>query len=653
MPTAQRRLNISPRRANGAPTEDIYLDEKQRDKVEQLLRRAKHWWDERADFRRRRARSRDYRRGNQWQEETKNKDGEIVTEEEAIKEQGRIPWVINQMATITRNLKGQWRQNRSDRAAFAVEREDAQATEMINVKRRGTRRYNRAEVVEADQFEEHVMSGASGFKVTIDWDASLSRNEVSIDPIDQTRLFFNLDLEDRRMNNLRIIGELHDMRPEELLGEYARDGRGDFDPEKAKKVRDAYANMDRDDLLNVQGAGFDTTDSLDFYSPADPGLARVIEVWTKERKITQYAHDRARGTWTELDDSTGPEAIQKANERRNAQGAPPIELRRKIEPVWVTRHLTPRGDLLFEAESPYWHDEHPYVIAIANLIDGETWGLLEQIIDPQRWLNRLVAQIDHAMGVGAKGVLMVPEETIPDDLTIDDFAEEWSKQGGVLKIKMKPGVEAPQEIVTNSIKPGSFELLQQLKQWIEQTSGVTGAQTGEQPQSGTPAMLFQQQIAQSSLTNLDYFESFFEGVRDLDNKTIQCIQQAIDQPLRLNEGATRQAIEYKPEDVRSLKFDVSMGSVKDTATFQQIFEEDLRGFLERGYIDFGTYLQMSAHPKAETLLRVLQQRDPEILGMGSAEMQGALAELAGEELPTSGDGAAQGQPQVQPSRQSR
>lgn len=601
----------------------MLLDERRRRRMEALLQDCKRWWDKRKDFRDRRARSRDYRRGRQWDEPAENEKGEQVTEKEVIEEQGRIPWVINQVASVVRNLKGQYRQNQSERAVFAVDEDDPLAVEMMNVKRRGTRRYNRADLVESDQFEEHILSGASCFKVQIGWQPDLNRNEVEIDPVDQTRLFFNMDVEDRRLKNLRLIGQLHDMSREEMLANFAIDERGDFDRRRAETLKRIYSEAGEARQPDIfADVGFDRTDGLEFYATNDTGLVRVIEVWTKRHVVKNFIHDRREGTWKETELTEAELAV--VNQERELNGEPRVELRQRLEPTWWVYYLSPRGDILYESETPYWHEEHPYILSLGNLMDGETWGLVEMIIDPQRWLNRLVISIDHAMGVGAKGVLLVPEDVIPKDMSIDDFAETWSKTGGVLKVKLKPGVEPPKEIVTNSIKPGSFELLQQLKAWIDETSGVTGAQRGEEPSSGTPAALFQQQVIQAGLTNLDYFESFFEGVRELDWKTVQCLQQAIDRRITLSEGATRDPIDYDPQKVREVQFDASIGKVQDTATYRQLYEEDLQRFLEAGFIDFGTYLQISAHPKSDTLLRVLQQRDPDMLSMGTTELQGAM-----------------------------
>lgn len=603
----------------------VRMDKRQRERMELLLQQAKRWWDEREDFRQRRARSRDYRRGRQWEETTKNDKGQTVTEKELIQEDGRIPWVMNQVASVARNLKGQFRQNQSERVAFAVDRENTEAVEMMNVKLRGTRRHNRAPSVEADQFEEHIMSGASAFKTQIEWVAALDRPEVTIDPVDQTRLFFNTDVEDRRLKDLRIIGELHDFSKEELLATFARDENGDFSYERANAIKRTYSNIDDMQVDPFAQSGPRRSDGLSFYTTHDTGLVRVIEVWKKRHILKTFVHDTEAGTWQQTQQD--PRQLALLNQERRAEGRPELIIRTRMEPTWWCYYLSPHGDVLYETETPYEHQEHPYVLGMANLLDGETWGLLEMIIDPQRWLNRLVVMIDHAMGAGAKGVLLVPESAVPDGMNIDDFAETWSTSNGVIKYKPKPGVPRPEEIVTNSIKPGSFQLLQQLKQWIEETSGVTGAQQGLAPKSGTPAALFQQQVIQSGLTNLDFFESFFEALRTLDYKVVQLIQQAINQPLVLNEGATRSAVEYNPKQVRELKFDTSVAQVEDTATYRQLFEQDLQQFLAGGFIDFGTFLQISSHPKSEALLRLLQQRDPDVLDVGATEMQGAMSAL--------------------------
>src|SRR5690606_27505457 len=119
--------------------------------------------------------------------------------------------VMNLASNVINNIDGQFRQNRSGRLAFAEERDDEEAVEMMNLARKAVRRYNESEVIEADQFKEHVLSGAAGFASTIRWDPRLQRHEIRDAEVDQTKFFYNLDVFDRRMTGLRLVGELHDV----------------------------------------------------------------------------------------------------------------------------------------------------------------------------------------------------------------------------------------------------------------------------------------------------------------------------------------------------------------------------------------------------------------------------------------------------------
>ena len=78
---------------------------------------------------------------------------------------------------------------------------------------------------------------------------------------------------------------------------------------------------------------------------------------------------------------------------------------RKFEQFWYVKFLTPFGHCLYEGETPYKHEEHPYAITLYPLLDGEVWGFVEDIIDQQRYINRLIIQMDFIMSASAKGTL--------------------------------------------------------------------------------------------------------------------------------------------------------------------------------------------------------------------------------------------------------
>lgn len=605
-----------------------------------LLDSCRRHWERREIFRRQRRRSRNYYRGRQWYELVEDPDnqGEMISERALIERQGRVPWVMNHIQAVVRNLKGQYRLNRSDRAVFAVSGEaDPDIMDQVNLGLRAVRRYNKMHTIEPDQFEEHLLSGASCFYVSLEYDHKLDRNEVYIEPVDQSRLFYNLDLDDRRMNGIRIIGRLMDLTRDEMLAAYAVDDAGNYSAGKAEKIRDQYANYGGTQWDLWTKHGFDRHDSVDFYNTYDTNRWRVVEVWCQKHELVSYVHDRASGTFGQM--ALSDAEIMEIEDEREAAGLPGIEVTKRLEPVWHVYHLTPYGDILFSQRSPYWHEAHPYVVGVSTLLDGETWGLVESVIDPQRWLNRITSMLDFSLAASAKGVLLIDEDMIPDDMSLDDFAAEWTKANGVVRFKPKPGFPIPQQIASNAIPAGAFEMLAALKQWIEETSGVTGPMQGFEPKSGTPASLYQQQVIQASTTNLDYFESFMEFCHEVDRKTLQVMLQGFAERRQINEPGSQVGAVYDPEAVRALDWDVALGDVSDTATYRQLFEADLQNFLGAGYLNFGTYLEMSSHPKAKQLLRVIQRDDPAIAEMSAIDIAQAMGPAGGQ-----GNQLAAGQP---------
>ena len=83
---------------------------------------------------------------------------------------------------------------------------------------------------------------------------------------------------------------------------------------------------------------------------------------------------------------------------------------------------------------------------------------MSDIVDIQRYINRLLTLLDFIIGSSAKGLLMVPQECIPDDMDIKDFAREYVKVNGVILLKKGAGDKLPKQIATNSTNIGAWEL---------------------------------------------------------------------------------------------------------------------------------------------------------------------------------------------------
>jgi len=587
-----------------------------------VLEEAHSAWTALQEDRERRRRHRNYLMGRQWQDTIETEEG-MKTEKAAIEEKGREAWQMNHLRPIVRNLKGQLRKNSSDRQAFAVDRENNKAAEVMTKALREARRINRMDTLEADAFLEHLLGGKVAFHIGYKYWSMYDRPEVTIRAVNMLRFFHNPDASDRRGHDLRLIGELHDMDVESICASFAPE-----DPDLADAIKDYYGEQRRESFWG--NYNFNRADSLGFYATEDDDMKRVVEVWRRELKDKLIIHDPAEPrVYAARPDDVHVRQPEAENQRRRQQGTPPLRYKQRSEMVWVGYFLTPTGEVLWAGETPYHHQEHPYAFGWAEKIDNESRGLLVDLIDQQRLYNRMIQIIDVGMATSARGVLMIPEEQIPEDMSPQDFADEWTRMNGVVAYKADPdnanldsGV-APEQVYSNSIPTGAFEWLAQMRGEIQEVSGVSGAVMGDEPPSDQPASLYQARIVQSQTTTLDLFETYFGILRKADVKTLQVAQQ-YHRDGRAVRGSKDDIVRFSKEDVRDVIFDVSLANVADTSTYRQLYEQDLKEMRAQGDLTFRQFLEMSSHPKADQLLELIQRTNPLVEGgdQETPQMQG-------------------------------
>ncbi len=578
-----------------------------------VLEDARLTWESLSNFRQRRGRSRDYYRGKPKETVYDRTLKKEVFEDDYIQSQGRIPYKSNQIGPMMRNLKGQMRAFKTQRIAVARNRDGTAEGEMMSEAITEVNDFNRTDdVIDVDAMEENLVGGLYGWKIGYTWQGKLNRYEVAIDLIDPTRMFFNQNIQDRRLVNLKIIGEVHDISLDEIKSQFGET------KEERDFIESQYREYARQPHLLPTVTGFSYKDQTNFYLSVDPNLCRLIEVWRKEYRNQNFVHDPNTGLYDVLD--VTPQQIAQLNwERANeaiAAGSPeplPIQIVEKFAPIWRVYFLTPNGLVLHEQDTPYWHQEHPYEIGFASLFDGEIWGLVEDIIDQQRLVNRLITNIDHMFGASMKGIIFVPEDSIPEGISFEQFAEEVVKFNGIIKIKHKPGSQIPQQVTANAIPAAMFTWLGEVQRQFQDISGVQNAQYGQAPQSGTPSSLYQAQIAQSQLNNRDYFDGFYATRRQRDLKAIQLISQYYDEPRWLVVNGRRadgqKRILYNPAKVRDIQWSLVVSDAPDSPNLRMLSEEFLQNLLQQNRLTFRQFLQVSSNPKADTLLQLIDKTD--------------------------------------------
>lgn len=399
--------------------EDKHLDDSQETVSEMLdlLEEAKAYWDSLSDLRRRRRRSRDFYRGRQWSDVIFDPtDNTSKTEETYLLEQGKQPLINNQIRQLVKNLLGQFRDNDYKPQARARKREDASVSEMMTNMIQRLYDINTLKEKDTRKFEEYLMSGVICFKSAYDWMRTQNRHEVKDIPVNTNYLFWNTETRDITGEDVNLIGEIVDAPLEDIISAFAKD------EEEEQTIRKWYLQYDRKRTEYYSQQGSDREDTLDFDFPMDHNLCRYYEIWKLKNKKKVMCHDWLKGTWYQhpLELEKAIEQVETENTQRlmeaytqftamgmmlgtfddflvseEAANIPLIDYEIKpYEPVWCFYMVTPDGFILDSGETPYEHEEHPYTLRLFPLIDGEVWGFVEDIIDQQKMINRMVALID-------------------------------------------------------------------------------------------------------------------------------------------------------------------------------------------------------------------------------------------------------------------
>ena len=170
--------------------------------------------------------------------------------------------------------------------------------------------------------------------------------------------------------------------------------------------------------MAYESFGYPLNSYYDFLVPNDATRCRVIEIWRKESKPRYRCHDVNNGDVFKIDIEDFEEFVGSVNRERIEQAhqlgmadedVPLIKYEWFMDNYWYYYFLSPFGDILDEGETPYEHKSHPYVFKAYPFIDGEIHSFVSNVIDQQRYTNRLITMYDWIMRASAKGVLLFPE----------------------------------------------------------------------------------------------------------------------------------------------------------------------------------------------------------------------------------------------------
>ena len=567
----------------------------------QLLAEAEQCFQSLADFRQRRQRAVDYYRGRQWGDLV-TEDGRQMTEDQYLRREGRIPLKQNMIRPPLRNLIGQYRSNATKPMVFARNRTDQRTAEMMSVALDAVLSQNNYASRDARQLEEFLISGCCIYRTSYSMDDNRQHALPKFRAVNPSRFFMRCG-NDVCGDDVDLVGEVLDLSLDQLLATYAHTTT------EGEYLRSLYPDADAatGHEWSVQ-APTATLQGSDLLSPDQKGRCRVIEIWRKEGSWCLYCHDPLDGSY-ELRTLDSQAWITAENCRRNQSGLPAIALRQKYATRWHCYHLTPAAQTIYEGYSPYQHASHPFIFAFYPMVNGECWGLVEDLIDQQKMINRNMVMFDFMNSASAKGVLLVPEDCIPDDGSLEEIADEWTRYNGVIKIRTRTGAIIPQQISSNAINPGLSQMLQMQMNMMNDIGGVGNAAQGKAPAQGTPTSLYAMEHQNATINTLDYIDTFNHFVQQRDQRMIQLIQQYYTSSQYINLAGrdySEEAKHYDPQAARDVDYMNSIVQSQDVPAFRSLMDNTLMQLLQNQQITLQMFLENCSLPYADRLLQQLK-----------------------------------------------
>lgn len=608
-------------------------------------------WSAGAPFRRQTQRSDRYYKGDQWKDkvEIRHRDGtkEVLTEEEYIERQGRPALKLNLIRPLVTNVIGQLRQNPYKSTIFARTADGQKAADIMTAALEGVHSMNSRSERDARLYESFLVSGAAIYITGYKFDDRRKTPFPYYNEVDVSRYFQTVSASDVCGEDVDFCGDFIDTSLLDAKSMYAKTRKQEEEIEKI------YGKSNRRDVVSNLQFVTPNSENVSPRISLGSGECRIIRVCRKEGHWDLAVHDYSDASWETYNLTTHPHiksdidaeiarrkkiADELGIDYEDGSNRLLIEYEEKFVTSWVYYHLSPWGHILWKQDSPYDHNHHCYVAKFYPLFRGQAYGMVADLIDPQRSFNRNFIMHDFISSAAAKGVLLVPEEAIPDDMDIEDFADEWSRYNGVIKYRAKDGVKQPEQVVARNFNVGQFDMINLQMKLMHDISGVHDAAQGKSLGTGTPSSLYQQAAQNSHVNVLDYMESFAWLLSERDYKMVQIIKQFYTDATPLpTAGKSRETVFYDPALVRNYDYFNEITRGNDTPVARMYLDTMLFQMLQQGLITLEMYLEESTAPFSDSLRQKVKAMQAQVAN-GQMPSQEQIASLS-QGVPQSSNGA--------------
>ena len=554
--------------------------------------------------------------GDQWGD-TITVKGKTMTERAYISSVGNVALQTNQLKKIVETISGVYVKEQNEPVCKARAREEQVYGELMTTALQTNWQINDMPLVVDTSIKEVLIGGLAATRECYEYRDG--ETDSWTDVCHPNYMIFDSTMKDPRYKDMELIGEIHDITFGHFCEKFATSRE---DVEKfAEWYRSESSPMWFEETIEDVNDKHNN-DEMTFWTPKDRNLCRVYEIWRKESRDRYRVHDENSGElyMINADDKESIANIEAENASRLAlgrqQGWPEDEIpliRYKenffVDTYWYGRFMTPQGYILWEGPSPYEERRHPYSIIMLPMVDGQITSYLSDAIDQNIAINRLLTLHDWMMRAGLKGVTFVPADLVPDNMSNDEFAEQFTTIDGVVFYEPKKHGLKPETFYGHTGSLNLAEIVKMMSDLMESSVSVNSAIRGENVKSGTAAQLYAQQTQQSATPLASLMMRLGVFVKHVASLKLANIKKFYD-PKRFEEIAgmlsnisMEASVNYRMAG--NIEYDLSIAQSTTTPIYRALKTEILMQFAANGFIPPRFVFEFGDIPGADEILQRL------------------------------------------------
>jgi hypothetical protein len=563
------------------------------------------------NLRDRRQRNIDFTRARHFNEPVwDNELGRYVTQWVYLRRRNIPPLTYNVVSKLVRSLTGQFREINTGNVV-KCDSQDERGVELANFLTRcldRIKKNNKARDKDAMNFQEMLVSSRPVYKNL--W-AQL-RNDKNIDIkfriVASDKFVMNPGITDYDLDNFYRGTEIHDGSLNDILKNFAD---GDF--EKGMRIRNAYIRNSGNAMNNptYSAQSFDGNErrnnSFQNYTGVN-GTCRYYESWVEIADYeaitvdpTEIMSPRTTHKWRPADQVK--KEVDAENARREEMmrdEADPkdykIEFSTDFVPRWYAIFMTPWGEVLKVMESPFKSGQHPFTFTPPGL-NGEYWGLVEEVLDAQLSLDRKIHQADAIIDNAAKGIWLIPDVAVPDEFSNKEYISKFKKADGAVIYKVRNDLteqHLPKQVYANSANVSAQvqTMIQLFSNLTDEITGNYGAAQGRSDSATKTATGYALESQNAGLNVRDTMERYLSMLVDRDEKSLSLML----------DGYTKAdyyrilGIEIDPAELRTFNFHIEQSKGTNSPSQRWAMEQEILTMVYNQLIPFEVFAEVSTNP---------------------------------------------------------